>query len=263
MVRPPYPLPPPPSTPTPDPTPPRGKSRIEDARILMIIGGNRDAWHSHANLSRTDAKRLYIATLIETMHRYATTTPEARELVAELEFVWDQIKSRSASSSLGSSPRHDGGREGEAGGGEGFGKGGDGDGDGGLRVLRPFSEGEGGEEEGEEEGDWDVRNRKWRRRVEGALGRIGVEVAAVRELVEGARVGDLRRREGVGGWFWWVLRAAVRHAVFDAVVVAFLVLLARWRGDGRAEVVLRGVGEWVGERVERVRKLKFGKWEGG
>jgi len=36
------------------------------------------------------------------MHKYASTTPEARELVAELEFVWDQIKSNPASSSSSS-----------------------------------------------------------------------------------------------------------------------------------------------------------------
>lgn len=37
------------------------------------------------------------------MHRYASQTPEARELVVELEFVWDQIK-YNASSSSSSSP---------------------------------------------------------------------------------------------------------------------------------------------------------------
>lgn len=37
------------------------------------------------------------------MHRYASQTPEARELVSELEFVWDQIK-YNASSSSSSSP---------------------------------------------------------------------------------------------------------------------------------------------------------------
>lgn len=37
------------------------------------------------------------------MHEYASQTPEARELVAELEFVWDQIK-YNASSSSSSSP---------------------------------------------------------------------------------------------------------------------------------------------------------------
>ena len=33
------------------------------------------------------------------MHRYASQTPEARELVAELEFVWDQIKANTSSGS--------------------------------------------------------------------------------------------------------------------------------------------------------------------
>lgn len=42
------------------------------------------------------------------MHKYASTTPESRELVAELEFVWDQIKANYISSALSSSsiPQH-------------------------------------------------------------------------------------------------------------------------------------------------------------
>ncbi|KAI9735129.1 MAG: hypothetical protein M1834_001717 [Cirrosporium novae-zelandiae] len=55
-----------------------------------------DAWHSLHSISRTEAKRLYIPTLISTMHCYAASTPEARELVAELEFIWDQIKDNSS-----------------------------------------------------------------------------------------------------------------------------------------------------------------------
>lgn len=34
-----------------------------------------DAWHTQKGVSRTEAKRQYIATLIETMHRYANQTP--------------------------------------------------------------------------------------------------------------------------------------------------------------------------------------------
>jgi hypothetical protein len=66
----------------------------------------RDAWFAQRGLSRTEAKRRYISVLIETMHHYASQTPEARELVAELEFVWDQVKSNtsSTSSSSASSP---------------------------------------------------------------------------------------------------------------------------------------------------------------
>ncbi|KAJ5382365.1 Acyl-CoA-binding protein ACBP [Penicillium concentricum] len=58
-----------------------------------------DAWYAQRDMSRTEAKRRYISTLIDTMHQYASQTPEACELVAELEFVWDQIKYNAASSS--------------------------------------------------------------------------------------------------------------------------------------------------------------------
>ncbi|KAJ5204436.1 uncharacterized protein N7498_005315 [Penicillium cinerascens] len=64
-----------------------------------------DAWYAQRGLTRTEAKRRYISTLIDTMHQYASQTPEARELVSELEFVWDQIK-YNASSSSSSSPLH-------------------------------------------------------------------------------------------------------------------------------------------------------------
>ncbi|KAK5135976.1 hypothetical protein LTR04_004565, partial [Oleoguttula sp. CCFEE 6159] len=61
-----------------------------------------DAWKAQSGLSRTEAKRRYISTLIETMHKYASPAPDARELVSELEFVWDQIKSNVPSSSSSS-----------------------------------------------------------------------------------------------------------------------------------------------------------------
>ncbi|KAF1938362.1 hypothetical protein EJ02DRAFT_446870 [Clathrospora elynae] len=64
-----------------------------------------DAWHQQSPLSRTEAKRRYITTLISTMHAYASPSPDSRELVAELEFVWDQVKSNVPSSSS-SSPQH-------------------------------------------------------------------------------------------------------------------------------------------------------------
>ncbi|KAK2072585.1 hypothetical protein P8C59_006931 [Phyllachora maydis] len=61
-----------------------------------------DAWHLQKGISRTEAKRRYVETLIETMHKYATT-PNAMALVGELEFVWNQVKNNATSSS-GSSP---------------------------------------------------------------------------------------------------------------------------------------------------------------
>jgi hypothetical protein len=62
----------------------------------------RDAWKAQSGLSRTEAKRRYISTLISTMHKYASPSPDARELVSELEFVWDQVKSNVPSSSSSS-----------------------------------------------------------------------------------------------------------------------------------------------------------------
>ncbi|KAF9732299.1 hypothetical protein PMIN06_011448 [Paraphaeosphaeria minitans] len=61
-----------------------------------------EAWKQQKGLSRTEAKRRYISTLIDTMHMYASSSPDSRELVAELEFVWDQVKSNVPSSSSSS-----------------------------------------------------------------------------------------------------------------------------------------------------------------
>lgn len=62
-----------------------------------------DAWHACAGMSNVEAKRRYISTLIETMKEYASGTQESRELVSELEFVWNQVRSQS-----GSDPDEDG-----------------------------------------------------------------------------------------------------------------------------------------------------------
>ncbi|KAK6462266.1 acyl CoA binding protein-domain-containing protein [Scheffersomyces coipomensis] len=51
-----------------------------------------DAWKREEGLSKTEAKRRYISYLIETMKIYASGTLEARELLSDLEYLWDQIK---------------------------------------------------------------------------------------------------------------------------------------------------------------------------
>ena len=95
------------------------------------------------------------------MHKYASSTSEARELVAELEFVWDQIKSNSASSSP-SSPGQTLGLSGNSlqrgtyasvGPGERVMAEGQHSGDNGLRVLRPVSDGNNNEGEDEDVGE--------------------------------------------------------------------------------------------------------------
>ncbi|EMG50416.1 hypothetical protein G210_4538 [Candida maltosa Xu316] len=51
-----------------------------------------DAWKREEGLGRTEAKKRYISYLIETMRVYASGTLEARELLNELEYLWEQIK---------------------------------------------------------------------------------------------------------------------------------------------------------------------------
>ena len=242
---------------------------------------NRDAWHAHHALSRTEAKRQYISTLIETMHKYATTTPEARELVAELEFVWDQIKSNTASSSSSSPEQHarsqqqinhpsyaNLGLKRDAG---GVGGGGE------LKVLSPVSDGDEGEEEedeadvlgeerhtpfGDDGGavggasqtqDLDVRNRKWRKRIERALVKLTTEVAALREQVEAKSAREGKRRNGLWAWLCWLVWIAVRHFVVDLALLGLLVAWARRKGDRRVEQGLALLLQYARERLSRVR----------
>ncbi|KAK9314877.1 acyl CoA binding protein-domain-containing protein [Lipomyces starkeyi] len=51
-----------------------------------------DAWYSQRGLGKTDAKRRYIPFLLDTMRKYASSSPESRELISELQFLWDQVK---------------------------------------------------------------------------------------------------------------------------------------------------------------------------
>ncbi|KAK9364275.1 acyl CoA binding protein-domain-containing protein [Lipomyces starkeyi] len=51
-----------------------------------------DAWYSQRGLRKTDAKRRYIPFLLDTMRKYASSSPESRELISELQFLWDQVK---------------------------------------------------------------------------------------------------------------------------------------------------------------------------
>ena len=212
------------------------------------------------------------------MHKYATTTTEARELVAELEFVWDQIKSNSASPS--SSPPGQLGQSqgqqmpasyGSIGGPSGSGRAQEGGGEG-LRVLRPVSDGE--EEDGEDEEfeetragpfddeeavmaaagqsqDLDVRNRKWRKKVEQSLVKMTTEVAALREQIEAKGIEDGRRRNGFWAWMTWLVWVAVRHFVVDLALLGLLVAWARRKGDRRVDQGLDLLLQYLRHRTRK------------
>ncbi|MCJ1399130.1 hypothetical protein MMC11_002332 [Xylographa trunciseda] len=231
-----------------------------------------DAWSAQHGLSRTAAKRRYISTLIATMHTYASSTAEARALVAELEFVWDQIRANEASASdhsRSSRPRADGPRVDRSPHRPG------------MRLLRPISSGDdaslaaedkdaeeddGAFEDADDGGlvasdrrpsggetDYDVRKRKWRARMERAVVRLGAEVAALREGVEARRgwgevLGGGRRKRGWWAFVTWLLWAVMRHVLIDVVVGLGAVA---WVRRGRVRDVL---GAWVREARRRVRE---------
>ena len=226
------------------------------------------------------------------MHKYATTTPEARELVAELEFVWDQIKSNSVSSSS-TSP----GQLGKRGSNSGLE-------DqslmntsqrvtaeelttaSGLRVLRPVSDGDeeddedaefedaarhpaAGEEDEDEEAiavagtnqtrDLDLRNRKWRRRIERTLVKMTAEIAALREVVDAARLGDSRRRNGVWAWFNWLIWIGCRHVLVDLALLGLLAVWARRKGDYRVEQGLALLWGYLREKIRRLHMTSLNR----
>ncbi|SCU89899.1 LAFA_0E21726g1_1 [Lachancea sp. 'fantastica'] len=58
---------------------------------LSVARRKWDAWKLKSGLSRTEAKKMYIQMLISTMRSYAMGTLAARELLADLEFLWSQV----------------------------------------------------------------------------------------------------------------------------------------------------------------------------
>ncbi|KAI1449435.1 acyl-CoA binding protein [Annulohypoxylon stygium] len=202
-----------------------------------------DAWNAQSGLSRTEAKRRYIEALIETMHRYATT-PDGKGLVAELEFVWDQIKNNSPSSS-NASPKNAtfaearrfqeplSGTEGP------------------MKMLSPMSEDDAAEQEyrekqddeGEEEGDGEYvkKGDRWSRKVERAVVRLSAEVAALREQITVGREWRSKKEKSFSSWAKWMLWIVTKHLAVDMVVLGIVLLWMRRRKDRRLEDHVRAM----------------------
>lgn len=106
--------------------------------------------------------------------------------------------------------------------------------------------------------NYDVRNRKWRKRIEQALMKMTAEIAALREQLEAKGVSrGGNRKMGARLWMWMVsiVVATLRHLVFDAMVVGLLVL---WVGK-RDERVNSAVGMLAQVLRDRIRRLG---WKG-
>ncbi|KAI5796910.1 acyl CoA binding protein-domain-containing protein [Pyronema domesticum] len=257
----------------PDPVPP--DVDIAPDENLRAEIEKWDAWYAQRGIPKTEAKRRYISTLIETMHKYASFTPEARELVSELEFVWDQIKTNTATSSddppspptqaplttsnltasnlfnnastsfvvPGSAyqtPRlnanPDSDDEDDAG-------------PQGLGFISPAPYAASAASSSPDPpgpGNPAGGNKIWRSRVEKALSKMTTEVAALREQLESRR--EERRKaksRRVWVWFLWGCWAVARHLVLEAVIWGVVLFWMRRRGDRRAEEALRVVGRFL------------------
>ena len=175
---------------------------------------------------------------------------DARELVAELEFVWDQIKNNSSSSS-GSSPSHGVPSyttqprllEHPKSGGNGQ-----------MRVLSPMSQDDEAERESErrlgynnayEEDDEyngdgnNGKDKRWRSTMERALVKMTAEIAALREQIATGREYQGKRRRSLGRWVAWFVWACARHFLVDFVVLGIVLLWLRRRKDRRVEDLVR------------------------
>ncbi|KAK0706553.1 acyl CoA binding protein-domain-containing protein [Lasiosphaeria miniovina] len=223
-----------------------------------------DAWNSQKGLSRTEAKRRYVEALIETMHKYANT-PNALELVAELEFVWNQVKSNSPSSSgeESSSSAHSRG----GGGGDGSGIGirrfqqAQSGADGPMKVLSPMSEEDASEQrlmevaelEGDEiPDDYARRNDKRSKRMERAIVRLSAEIAALREQIATGREWRSRKERSLAAWLEWGMWLVTKHFVADFIVLAVILLWMRKRKDRRLEDYARGTARLIREYLRKI-----------
>jgi len=188
---------------------------------------------------------------------------DARELVAELEFVWDQIKNNSASSSNSSPGRH--GIDSEPRRFQPPQSGSDGP----MKVLSPMSQDDEAEMKSErrldqgsgqeyDDGEYDGpdkekrKTKQWRRKVEAAIVKMTAEMAALREQIGTGREWRERKRRTVNSWIVWLLWATIRHILLDGVLLGILLLWMRKRKDRRLEDLLKEV---LRAGKEYVRKI--------
>lgn len=171
--------------------------------------------------------------------------------MAELEFVWNQIKNNSPSTSESSpkgarsEPRRfahpQSGTEGP------------------MRVLSPMSEDDEAErdyreaqDDDDEDGDYIKKGDQWSRKVERALVRLSAEIAALREQITSGREWRSRRERSLIAWVRWIFWVVVKHAAMDAFALMLVLLWMRRRKDRRLEDLVRSALRIGREYVRKV-----------
>ncbi|KAK3315140.1 putative fatty acid binding protein [Apodospora peruviana] len=233
-----------------------------------------DAWNSQKGLSRTEAKRRYVEALIETMHKYANT-PNALELVADLEFVWNQIRNNKSTSPSSSSPGEESG-SGRSGSSSSLQSGNRrvfqeplSGADGPMKVLSPMSEEDESErqhrleeeeienDEAEQEqedppGEYARRNDKRSKRMERAIVRLSAEIAALREQIATGREWRSRKARSFTTWIGWAFMLFTKHFAIDLLIIGLVLLWMRRRKDRRLEDHVRGAVRVMREYIRKV-----------
>lgn len=179
---------------------------------------------------------------------------DAKELVTELEFVWNQIKHNSPSTSDPKSPESVGSprrRFTQAASGS----------DGPMRVLQPMSEDDAAEresrrrmiaEEDEDEEDEIPKKTSWSRSVERALVKMSAEVAALREQITTGREWRSKKEKSLPTWLAWLAWVVMKHLAIDIVLLVFILLWMRKRKDRRLEDLVRAGATLMREYVRNV-----------
>lgn len=179
----------------------------------------------------------------------------AAELVSELEFVWNQIKNNSPSSSdlsarqLGadSNPRRFtepvSGTEGP------------------LKFISPMSEEDEAEQDyqrrmavgdADDDAEYVKRGDKWSKKMERAVVRLSAEIAALREQITAGREWRAKKEKSFGAWMGWLLWLAIKHLVMDAFILGLVLLWMRRRKDRRLEDLVRAAVKIGREYVRKV-----------
>lgn len=180
----------------------------------------------------------------------------AVELVAELEFVWNQIKSNSPSSSasspkaadiLDTSPRRFAQPLSGA--------------DGPMKVLSPMSEEDEaehdyqrrmGDNDGDEDDEYIKRGDKWSKKMERAIVRLSAEVAALREQITTGREWRAKKERSLSarsGWFAWLI---TKHLLVDTIILGIVLLWMRRRKDRRLEDHVRAALRIAREYIRKI-----------
>ena len=105
--------------------------------------------------------------------------------------------------------------------------------------------------------NYDVRNRKWRKRIEYAIFKMTTEIAALREQIEAKRGAQQRPRKGLWAWLILLTWAAIKHVTVDAALFGIALLWARRKDDRRLEQGLRLLLRVV---VEQIHKMRTPRW---